>query len=72
MLLGREDYLILRDRGLFFFDKVDTLVPERTWPVRVNVEVAGDVWRDHHRLRLVAVQKSLQYILVQYAKDGPL
>ena len=72
MLLGREDYLILRDRGLFFFDKVDTLVPERTWPVRVNVEVAGDVWRDHHRLRLVAVQKSLQYILVQYAKDGRL
>ena len=67
-----KDYLILGDGGLFFFDKVDTLVPERTWPVRVNVEVAGDVWRDHHRLRLVAVQKSLQYILVQYAKDGRL
>ena len=72
MMLGREDYLVLRDRGLFFFDKVDALVPEGTWPVRVNVEVAGNVWRDHHRLRLVAVQESLQYILVQYAKGGQL
>ena len=48
MMLGREDYLILGDGGLFFFDKVDSLVPEGTWPVRVNVEVAGNVGRDHH------------------------
>ena len=57
-----KDYLILGDGGLFFFDKVDSLVPEGTRPVRVNVEVAGNVWRDHHRLRLVAVKKCLQYL----------
>ena len=48
MRLGRNEYLIIRDGGLFFFDKVDSLVPEGTWPVRVNVEVAGNVGRDHH------------------------
>ena len=72
MMLEREYHLILRNGGLFFFDKVDALVPKSTWPVRVNVEVAGNVWRYHHRLRLVAVQKSLQYTLVQYARGGQL
>ena len=48
-------------------DKEDSLVPEGTWPVRVNVEVAGNVGRDHHRLRLVAVKKGLKYILGQKA-----
>ena len=67
MILGGEEYLILRDGRLFFFDKVDSLVPEGTWPVRVNVEVAGNVGRDHHRLWLVAVKKCLQYFLGQKA-----
>ena len=71
-MLGRDEYLIIRDGGLFFFDKVDPLVPEGTWPVRVNVEVAGNVGRDHHRLRLVAVQKCLQYILGKKAEDSYL
>ena len=60
------DHLIVRDGCLLFFDKVDAFVPESARPVRVYVEVAGNVWGDHHRLWLVAVEKCLQEINIMH------
>ena len=62
MMFARMGHLIVRDGCLLFFDKVDAFVPESARPVRVYVEVAGNVWGDHHRLWLVAVEKRLQEI----------
>ena len=66
MMFARMDHLIVRDGCLLFFDKVDAFVPESARPVRVYVEVAGNVWGDHHRLWLVAVEKCLQEINIMH------
>ena len=55
-----QGHLVLRNRPFLPLDKVDALVPEGAGPVRVDVEVARDVRRDHHRLWLVAVQEGLR------------
>ena len=66
MMFARMDHLIVRDGCLLFFDKVDAFVPESARPVRVYVEVARNVWGDHHRLWLVAVEKCLQEINIMH------
>jgi hypothetical protein len=54
--------LVLRDGHLLALDKEDALVPEAAGPVGVDLQVAGDVLADHHGLRQILVQESLDLI----------